>query len=80
MDLDDWIDCYARAWETADPELITSLFTDDAGYRSSTFREPSRGHDEIRAFGVSHGRYQRSMKPLSMASTVSRSRRVAAMP
>ena len=34
MDLDVWIDSYARAWETADEELIASLFTKDASYRS----------------------------------------------
>ena len=50
MDLDDWIVSYGRAWETADEDLIASLFTEDASYRSSPFREPFSGHDEIRAY------------------------------
>lgn len=50
MDLAEWIDSYARAWETADEDLIASLFTDDARYRSSPFREPFRGLDEIRGY------------------------------
>jgi SnoaL-like domain len=50
MDLDVWIDSYARAWETADEELVASLFSEDASYRSSPFREPHRGHDEIKAY------------------------------
>lgn len=50
IDLDTWIRDYARAWETADEDLIASLFSEDARYRSSPFREPFRGHDEIRAY------------------------------
>jgi hypothetical protein len=50
MNLDDWIASYDRAWETADEDLIVSLFTEDASYRSSPFRAPYRGHTEIRAY------------------------------
>ena len=50
MNVDDWVSSYARAWETADEELIASLFSEDASYRSSPFRDPFRGHDEIRAY------------------------------
>jgi hypothetical protein len=35
MNLTDWIERYGRAWESADEELIVSLFTEDAQYRSS---------------------------------------------
>ncbi len=45
-----WVERYGRAWETADEELIISLFTEDVSYRSSPFREPYRGHDELRAY------------------------------
>jgi SnoaL-like domain len=50
VELSEWIDGYARAWETADEDLIASLFTEDASYRSSPFRDPFRGHNEIRAY------------------------------
>lgn len=45
-----WIEAYGRAWETGDEDLLVSLFTDDASYRSSPFRGPFRGRDEIRAY------------------------------
>jgi ketosteroid isomerase-like protein len=50
VDLDAWIRSYAVAWETADEDLIVSLFTEDATYRSSPFRDPYRGRGEIRAY------------------------------
>jgi limonene-1,2-epoxide hydrolase len=50
MELSEWIEGYATAWETADEELIASLFTETAEYRSSPFREPFRGRDEIRTY------------------------------
>lgn len=50
MNLEHWLLSYGRAWETADEDLIVSLFSEDARYRSSPFREPFRGHDEIRAY------------------------------
>jgi ketosteroid isomerase-like protein len=36
----DWIEGYRRAWEERDPEAAAALFTEDASYRSSPFREP----------------------------------------
>jgi hypothetical protein len=50
MELSEWIEAYGRAWETADDDLVVSLFAEDASYRSSPFREPARGHDGIRAY------------------------------
>lgn len=50
MELADWIEGYRRAWAESDPELLPTLFTEDASYRSSPFREPHRGHDGIRAY------------------------------
>ncbi len=50
MELADWINRYAAAWERADEDLIVSLFTEDATYRSSPFRDPHRGHAEIRRY------------------------------
>jgi ketosteroid isomerase-like protein len=48
MELADWIEGY-RAWETADTNLVLTLFTEDASYRSNPFEEPHVGHDRIRA-------------------------------
>lgn len=50
MDLNGWIDGYRRAWEQADTELVLTLFTEDASYRSNPFEEPHRGHEGIRAY------------------------------
>ena len=47
---DQWIERYRRAWETADGDEIVDLFTPDASYRSSVFREPFRGRDAIRSY------------------------------
>ena len=50
MELADWIEGYRRAWEEDDAELVLTLFTEDASYRSSPFREPNLGHDGIHAY------------------------------
>ena len=50
MELAEWIEGYRRAWEEADAELVLTLFTEDASYRSSPFREPGLGHAGIRAY------------------------------
>jgi ketosteroid isomerase-like protein len=46
----DWLEAYRRAWEEADVEGAVALFTEAAVYRSSPFREPSVGHEGIRAY------------------------------
>jgi uncharacterized protein (TIGR02246 family) len=50
MELADWIESYRRAWEEKDAELVLTLFTEDASYRSSPFLEPNLGHAGIRAY------------------------------
>jgi hypothetical protein len=50
VELNDWIVAYANAWETANEDLIVSLFTPEATYRSSPYHEPHRGHAEIRCY------------------------------
>lgn len=42
-----WLDTYERAWETYDPELISSLWTEDAEYRWHPTDEPTVGRDAI---------------------------------
>jgi len=45
-----WIERYRRAWETADADEVVDLFTPDAAYLSSVFREPYLGSDAIRQY------------------------------
>ena len=52
MELADWIAAYGRAWEEGDPDAVVTLFTEDASYRSSPFREPNLGQEGIRAYWV----------------------------
>ena len=50
MDVTEWVKSYRKAWETADTDLLLTLFTEDASYRSNPFEEPHVGHDGIRAY------------------------------
>ena len=45
--LADWMAAYERAWASNDAEEIGALFTDDALYFTTPFREPWRGRQEI---------------------------------
>jgi ketosteroid isomerase-like protein len=38
-----WIEEYERAWRTEGTEALTSLFTEDATYRTAPFEQPFRG-------------------------------------
>jgi len=42
-----WLDAYARAWETYEPDRIAALFSADAEYRWHPYDEPTVGRDEI---------------------------------
>jgi SnoaL-like protein len=75
VDLETWITGYGRAWETADEDLIASLFTEEASYRSSPFREPYVGHDAIRAYwrrgaGTQRGTKVRMGRPFGSGQRV----------
>jgi uncharacterized protein (TIGR02246 family) len=50
LDIGEWAERYARAWEQADDEAAGALFTEDATYRSDPFHEPRRGREAIRAY------------------------------
>ena len=75
MELADWIEGYRRAWEENDRDLLVTLFTESASYRSSPFREPYVGHDGIRAYwqraaGTQHAVEVRMGKPLVHGNAV----------
>ena len=59
MTHEEWIERYRRAWETADANEIADLFTADAIYRSSVFRQPHLGRDAIREYWQSATASQR---------------------
>ena len=45
--LADWMAGYERAWASNDPDEIRALFTADALYFTTPFREPWRGRQDI---------------------------------
>jgi hypothetical protein len=49
-DVPAWIEAYGRAWRERDPDAVVGIFTEDAIYRSSPFREPHIGSNGIRAY------------------------------
>jgi SnoaL-like protein len=59
--VDQWIERYRQAWETADADEVVELFTPDASYRSSVFREPYIGSDVIRQYWRRGARTQREV-------------------
>ena len=46
----DVLDVYIRAWETQDPHLICTIFTEGATYHERVLGEPIRGRDGIRDY------------------------------
>jgi uncharacterized protein (TIGR02246 family) len=44
------LDVYIRAWETRDPALIVTIFTEGASYHERVMGEPIRGRDGIRDY------------------------------
>jgi ketosteroid isomerase-like protein len=41
---------YARAWVDKDPNLILTVFTEDAIYHERVLKDPMRGHQAIRLY------------------------------
>lgn len=50
MDVRTTIDTYLRAWTQQDPELIVTIFTDDATYHERVLGEPIRNRAGIRDY------------------------------
>jgi ketosteroid isomerase-like protein len=46
------IEIYGRAWTTRDPDLILTIFTEDATYNDPSLPE-NQGHEGIRAYWIS---------------------------
>ena len=62
MTPEEWIQRYARAWETANSDEIVDLFTADAIYQSNVFREPYLGKESIRQYWQRVAGSQRNVK------------------
>lgn len=50
MNVREWVEAYGRAWQEQDADAVVALFTEDAEYRSSPFREPGIGSAGIRDY------------------------------
>src|SRR5215467_1126349 len=50
MTLQEWIERYRRAWESGEVDDLVAIFTPNASYRSSVFREPHLGSEAIRGY------------------------------
>jgi nuclear transport factor 2 (NTF2) superfamily protein len=49
-DVLDVVDTYIRAWVTQDPDLIVTIFTDEATYHERVLEDPIRTQQGIRAY------------------------------
>jgi hypothetical protein len=45
-----WIAGWARAWPGRDPDLVASLYAEEAEFRTHPFRDPYRGPDGARDY------------------------------
>lgn len=50
QDVRDVLDVYVRAWETQDPDLIVTIFTEDAEYHERVLEAPIPNRDAIREY------------------------------
>lgn len=59
---DNWLMRYKHAWETRDPNAAVDIFTQDATYRVTPFREPEMHHGGIRAYWTGVTADQRNVR------------------
>jgi ketosteroid isomerase-like protein len=50
QDVRDVLNVYIRAWETQDPDLIVTIFTEDATYHERVLESPIPNRDAIRRY------------------------------
>jgi ketosteroid isomerase-like protein len=50
QDVREVLDVYIRAWETQDPELITTIFTESATYHERVLQDPIPNRDAIKRY------------------------------
>lgn len=49
-DLEAWLERYRQAWESCDPEVAASLFSENARYYETPFLAPAEGRDGVRRY------------------------------
>ena len=49
-DAESWLTRYGQAWMQADPELASSLFTEDCRYFETPYSEPAVGREGVRRY------------------------------
>jgi hypothetical protein len=59
---EDWLERYRNAWETRDPDAAQAIFTEDATYQVTPFREPEMHRAGIRAYWVRATSDQRNVQ------------------
>ena len=57
-----WLELYKAAWESRDPDAAQAIFTEDATYQVTPFREPEMYRDGIRAYWVRATTDQRDVR------------------
>jgi limonene-1,2-epoxide hydrolase len=62
VDARTWIEAYGNAWREKDGQAAAALFTEDGVYRSSPFRAPHAGRDQIRAYWEQETEHQRDFE------------------
>ncbi len=50
MDVQAWVDAYAKAWDERDADAAAALFTPDSEYRTHPFLEPNKGRDGVHSY------------------------------
>jgi hypothetical protein len=73
---DERVERYRWAWETADADEVVNLFTPDAAYRSSVFREPYLGSEATRQYWQ-RGACTKALRAQTSSLTVCRRQRMA---
>jgi SnoaL-like domain len=61
ISVDTWVQRYISAWEAGDPNAVVALFTPEALYHSSVFREPLVGTGAIRDYWERSAASQRNV-------------------
>jgi uncharacterized protein (TIGR02246 family) len=61
-ELEAWLETYGRAWETKDPELVSTLFASDGLYFETASGEPVRGREGIHAYWIAATRNQTDIR------------------